>query len=113
MALAAITGLCLVSKAAGQSTFDAGSQLPDASNSATLREAQAMIYADPVDVQISRAVAPATGPALTAVRNDPLLSTTLAATLGLNTPTGKLSELVLPGVVKGVGTFLLTNNKTR
>lgn len=34
-------------------------------------------------MQILRAVSPATGPAFTAVRNDPLLSTTLAATIGL------------------------------
>ena len=113
------------------------------------RKGRALILADPVDVQvlfawldtcwsqallvplktasamqILRAVSPATGPALTAVRNDPLLSTTLAATVGLrrvclisccpdccncmqrqmkanllrSTPFGELSERVLPGV---------------
>ena len=37
---------------AGQPTFDAGSQLPDATNSKTMAEGRAMILADPVDVQV-------------------------------------------------------------
>ena len=37
---------------AGQPSFDAGSQLPDATNSKTLAVGRALILADPVDVQV-------------------------------------------------------------
>lgn len=37
---------------AGQLSFDAGSQLPDATNSKTMAEGRALILADPVDVQV-------------------------------------------------------------